>query len=116
MQTAAQARSLTYKRPFLYAKQKEALFNPSRYAIVEASTKSGKTVGCIAWLLEQAIKGKEGQNYWWVAPVYAQAKIAFRRLKRGLPQHVYTPNESELTIILANGAIIWFKGADKPDS
>jgi hypothetical protein len=115
MQTAAQ-KSLTYKRPFLYPKQKAALFNSSRYAIVEASTKSGKTVGCIAWLFEQAVKGKEGQNFWWVAPIYTQAKIAFRRLKRGLPQGVYTANESELTIVLANGAIIWFKGADKPDS
>lgn len=116
MQTAAQARKITYERPFLYPKQKAALFTTARYAIVEASTKSGKTVGCIAWLLEEALKGKAGHNYWWVAPVYAQAKIAFRRFKRGLPQFVFTPNESELTILLANGAVIWFKGADKPDS
>jgi hypothetical protein len=49
-----------------------------------ASVAGGKTVGCILWLLEQAITGKAGRNYWWGAPIYAQAKIAFRRLKRGL--------------------------------
>jgi hypothetical protein len=51
-----------------------------------------------------------------VAPVYIQAKIAFRRLKRALAKGTYAVNETELTITLLNGAIIWFKGADKPDS
>jgi hypothetical protein len=83
---------------------------------VEATTKAGKTVGCIVWLAEQAMAGKAGRNYWWVAPIFAQAKIAFRRLKRGLPAEVYTPNETELTLTLASGAVIWFKGADKADS
>jgi hypothetical protein len=107
---------LVYERPWVYAKQRDAIFNDKRYAFVEASTKTGKTVGCIIWLAEQAMKGKAGQNFWWVAPIFPQAKIAFRRLRRGLPLEIYTANESELTITLANGAIIWFKGADKPDS
>lgn len=93
-----------------------AIFNDARYGVIEASTKSGKTVGCIAWLAEQAMAGQAGRNYWWVAPIYPQAKIAFRRLRRGLPEYVYAANESELTLTLANGALIWFKGADKPDS
>jgi phage FluMu gp28-like protein len=70
----------------------------------------------MVWLAEQAMAGKAGRNYWWVAPIYPQAKIAFRRLRRGLPAEVYTANEAELTLTLANGAIIWFKGADKADS
>lgn len=70
----------------------------------------------MVWLAEQAMQGRPDRNYWWVAPIYPQAKIAFRRLKRGLPSEVYRTNESELTITLANGAVIWFKGADKPDS
>lgn len=70
----------------------------------------------MVWLTEQAMQGKPGRNYWWVAPIYAQAKIAFRRLKRGLPAQVFRSNESELTLTLGNGAVIWFKGADHPDS
>ncbi len=106
----------TYQRPWLYEKQLEAIFHDKRYGMVEASTKAGKTVGCIVWLVEQAVQGKEGHNYWWVAPIFPQAKIAFRRLKRYLPAGTFKSNESELTIKLPNGAIIWFKGADKPDS
>ncbi|WP_020476257.1 terminase family protein [Zavarzinella formosa] len=110
-------RSIEYQRPWLYPKQLEAIFHDKRYGCVEASTKAGKTVGCICWLFEQAaIGGAEGRNFWWVAPIFPQAKIAFRRLKRFLPRHLYAANESELTITLPNGAVIWFKGADKPDS
>jgi hypothetical protein len=107
---------IEYTRPWVYAKQRDAIFHDARYGLIEASTKTGKTVGCIVWICEQAMQGKDGQNFWWVAPIYAQAKIAYRRLKRALPKGLYKPNETELTLTLANGAIIWFKGADKPDS
>jgi len=105
-----------YTRPWLYPKQEAAVFAPARYSVIEASTKSGKTVGCLVWITEQAMEGGVGRNYWWVATVYATAKIAFRRLKRALPPEIYTANESELTVTLANGAVIWFKSAEKPDN
>lgn len=106
-----------YERPWLYDKQTKAIFNDSRYSIIEASTKSGKTVGCIVWILEKAItEGTRGRHYWWVAPVSDQADIAFRRIKDGLSQGDYTANETRKTITLFNGAMIWFKSADKPDS
>ena len=107
---------MTYRRPSLYPKQQAAIFSPDRYGIIEGSTKCGKTVACIAWILERAMGGLRGQAFWWVSPVYSQAKVAFRRLKRGLPDTFYTPNESELTIMLANGTTIWFKSAEKPDT
>ena len=100
----------------MYAKQQAAIWSPARYALIEASTKAGKTWGCIVWLLERAMQGKRGQNFWWVAPVFGQSKIAFRRLKRALPAALFTANESECTIALANGAVIWFKSGENPDS
>ena len=52
--------------------QLDAIFNPkdpygdpARYSCIEASTKSGKTAGCIIWLVEQAFVGKPGWHYWW---------------------------------------------------
>jgi hypothetical protein len=105
-----------YRRPKLYPKQRDAIFCPERYALIEATTKSGKTVGSMAWLLEMALQGTSGSNWWWIAPIFAQAKIPYRRMKRGLPGEVYDSNETELTLTLFNGAILWFKGADKPDS
>jgi hypothetical protein len=107
--------SSEYTRPRLYQKQHDFLFTPARYSITEASTKTGKTVGCIAWLFEQGTAGRDGHNFWWVAPVYKTAKIAYRRMKRAIPRQLYKANESELTLTLKNGAVIWFKGADSPD-
>lgn len=106
-----------YHRPRLTDYQMDALFCSERYAICEATTKSGKTVGCMAWLTEQAwLHGGPGHNFWWVAPIFAQAKIPFRRIKRNMSQGSYVANESELTLTLLNDSVLWFKGADKPDS
>lgn len=105
-----------YERPWMYDLQHEAFFNDARYSIIEASTKAGKTVGAMGWLFEQALFGKDGQNFWWIAPVHSQAKIAYRRMKRGLPDELFEPNESELTITLEHGPVMWFKSGDNPDS
>ena len=106
-----------YQRPYLYPKQEAALFCPERIATIEASTKSGKTVGAIAWIVEEALQGKEGHNYWWVAPGYNQAEIAYRRIKQGLSKGSFTsfdtPTPRIRTII---GTWIWFKSADNPDA
>ena len=115
---------VVYERPPLYRRQRVALFDgldcnekPARIACVEASTKAGKTVGAMAWFFEQAaIGGLPNRNYWWIAPTYAQAKIAFRRLKHGLPRNLYRANDSDLTITLVNGAVMWFKSGEKPDN
>lgn len=110
-------RRVLYQRPYVYPKQEAALFHGARWGVVEASTKSGKTVGCLIWLTERAaLTGREGREYWWVAPIVPQTKIAYRRLKRFLPDWSYESNDTERTITLANGATIWFKSAYDPDS
>jgi phage FluMu gp28-like protein len=108
--------SIHYNRPALANYQIDALFNDARYGIVEASTKAGKTAACLVWIIEQALLGKSGQDFWWICPVYGQARIAFRRLKAGLPRESYTANESELTLTLINGSRIVCKSAEKPDN
>jgi hypothetical protein len=96
--------------------QLASLFCPERYAVVEATSKAGKTVGALAWLTEQAMMGKPGQNTWWIAPIFPQTKVAYRRLKRSLTRGFYEANESELTLTLSNGVRMWFKGSENPDS
>jgi hypothetical protein len=111
------ANAREYRRPKLYDKQRAFLFNPARYSITEASTKTGKTVGCLCWLFEQAAGGGgKGRNYWWVAPTTDVANIAFVRMKRAVPREFYKTNDTHKTMTLTNGAVIWFKGSDKPDS
>lgn len=108
--------------PRLYPKQHAAVFDPHRYSVIEASTKAGKTVGCLTWILSRAWQnGKPGHNRWWVAPTFSVSKIAYRRMKRMMiradPQKtVWDSNESELFISFINQSSVWFKGADKPDS
>ncbi len=106
----------TYNRPWLAPYQRDAIFCPERYAVIEATTKAGKTAGCMVWLTEQAMAGKPGHNFWWVAPIYSQAKVVYRRLKQSLPRDVYSRSDTDQTVTLINGAVIWFKGADHPDS
>ncbi len=108
--------TIRYIRPWLYPKQEAAIFHDKRFGYIEASTKAGKTVGCMLWLIERALLGKAGENRWWVAPVYSQAAIAFRRFKhalRTLPCHVI---ESPMRITLPNGGVLWFKSAEDPDN
>jgi len=62
------------------------------------------------------MNGSPGHSFWWISPVYPQAKVAFRRLKRGINENLYTANESELTITLVNGSVISFRSAEKPDN
>ena len=106
-------------KPKLTDYQEQFLYNPSRFTITEASTKIGKTFAHIYWIYERAHEdwNKPGYNHWWVAPVYSQAQIAFKRLKTKLAHSgVYKINESNLIITCPNGAVIHFKSADKPDN
>jgi hypothetical protein len=106
---------IEYERPPLVEYQKRAFFNDKRYSYIEAMTKSGKTIGAMAWLLEQAMQG-QAINYYWVAPIYPQALIVFERYKRGLPAGIREPLQNPPKIVLPNSHVIWFKGGDEPDS
>ena len=110
------AQRVEYQRPWVADYQREAIWTDKRYSLIEASTKAGKTAGCLMWLLEQAMAGRSGRNYWWVAPVHRQAMIAFRRMKAGIPRGVYTHHDTEQRITLANGAHMWFLSGEKPDN
>lgn len=109
---------LTVKKPNLTSYQKKMLYGEERFTITEASTKVGKTFSHLWWLFELALaSNKEGANFWWVAPVYPQAEIAFNRLRRTIAQYgVFQVNISKLSITCPNGAVIMFKSAEKPDN
>lgn len=106
------------ERPNLTSYQKKMLYGEERFTITEAATKVGKTYSHLWWLFEEAHKAtKSGCNYWWVAPVYNQAEIAFNRLRRVINTFgVYQINLSRLSVTCPNGSIIHFKSAEKPDN
>ena len=120
--------NIDYTRPKLAKYQTDILDAKERFTITEACTKSGKTVSHIVWLFEQALsdrehvneeekQDKEGMEYWWVAPVYSQADIAFKRMQMFISdRNIFTANGSKMTITLSNGAIMRFKSADNADN
>lgn len=115
--TSATPTHIAYTRPWVADYQRQMLDCPARYTVTEASTKAGKTASHIIWLFEQALQGGPGEQFWWVAPVYGQAQIAYDRMKRQVSAPgFFTKNESKLTLTLPTGSVIAFKSADKPDN
>ncbi len=121
-------RPLPFTRLPLYPKQQAIIDDPARFTITEATTKAGKTFSHIEWLLDEAIRTREG-NWWWVATVGDIADIAFRRSEDrllgfidsgGVRKKIAEPipfkiNRTRSTIEVA-GATVWYKSADQPDS
>ena len=84
-----------YQRPKLTSYQRAILDANERYTITAAATKCGKTASHIIWMFEEALKLKENQAVWWIAPVYQQAEIAFRRMKSQVSaKDFFTSNEN----------------------
>lgn len=109
---------LEIEGPDLASYQKDILYCEQRFTITEASTKIGKTFSHSWWLFERAHAdwNEPGYNHWWVAPVYGQAEIAFKRMKALLDLAVYKINETKLTITTPLGTVMAFKSADNPDN
>jgi hypothetical protein len=89
--------------------------SPSRIALAATGTKVGKTLGAAIWLVHYAAT-HPGSLCWWVAPYRRTAKIGFDRCRHLLPEHKRKLNESDLKIILSNGAVIEFRTAEIPDT
>lgn len=110
---------ISIKGPELTSYQKDILHSRARFTITEAGTKTGKTFSHIYWLFKQAHskQARKGFNYWWVAPVYSQAKIAYNRMwNKVAGTKVYKTNKGELSITTPLGTIIHFKTAKDPDN
>lgn len=108
---------INYSRPYVTSYQQEILDCEARFTITAASTKTGKTASHIIWLFEQALNCRQGQSVWWVAPVYQQAEIAFRRMKNQVTdRNFFETNETKLLLTLPTGSRIEFKSGEKPDN
>jgi len=87
----------------------------TRFFVIAAGRRFGKTVLALVWLLAGDITPEDRR--WFIAPTYRQGKmIAWRFLKMMVYDLKCKISESELTVILENGAEIAIKGADKADS
>ena len=97
--------------------QGEIYNDRSRFRVVVAGRRSGKTFGeCLELYTAGVVK--QNARAWYVAPTYRMARdIAWPTLKQIVdPGHLAkSPNESQLRMELVNGSEIALKGADDPD-
>lgn len=104
--------------PFtLSGPQWEVFDSDARFRVLIAGRRFGKThLACVELLTKAA--ARQNANCWYVAPTYRMAKeIAWRQLKGMIPDGwMAASNETELSVLLANGSTIGLRGADKPDS
>jgi hypothetical protein len=89
--------------------------HPSRLYLTDDFIPTHNTVGGMTWLVERGLKGSKGQNRWWVAPVVNQAKIAYKRIKRGMPSDLIRCWETDRIIELPNKGLLHFKSGEDPD-
>jgi hypothetical protein len=101
----------------MYPKQRAAMYEPKRISVIEAGTKCGKTISALEWLLAKALRGDDGESFWWIAPVFGQAEIGYRRMKKNLKPlgGLCSYNQTTMTIILPNKTRILFKSGERSD-
>jgi len=97
--------------------QDDIFFNDSRFRVVVAGRRFGKTFLSTYELLKHALQGNS-RNCWYVAPTYKAAKeIAWNMLVDAIPDgYITKKNETALSINLRNGSTISLKGAEQPDN
>jgi len=103
-------------KKLLKEKQREIFLNKSRFKVVAAGRRFGKSYLSTYIIITKALQ-KQG-NYFFVAPTFSQARqilwdIIKDKTRNGLAKKV---NESRLEIELINGSKIFLKGADRPDT
>jgi hypothetical protein len=97
--------------------QTQIYLDDSRFKVVVAGRRFGKTVLALCILLKKAAN-KPDSICWYTAPTYRQAKqISLKMLQQmAPPDHVISKNETDLTMTFANGSVISLRGADNYDS
>lgn len=101
----------------LHEKQAEVFNDSSRFRVVVAGRRFGKTKLSMLEMMAWAAR-KKSQKVWYVAPTYRMAKqIMWNDLKANIPMEwVSKIRENELSMLLRNNSEISLRGADKPDS
>lgn len=96
--------------------QEEVFSDPSRFKVVAAGRRTGKTHLSAVALIVNALNGKEGKVFY-VAPTQGMARdILWDKLFELAGELIEGSNVNNLTITLSGGNTIYLKGADRPDT
>jgi phage FluMu gp28-like protein len=100
--------------PRLHPGQADIIFDQSRFKVVVAGRRWGKTLTGVLTALECGLNGGVA---WWIAPIYSIAEIGWISLTK-LAQQIpgMTIKNGDRAIITPTGGIIKAKSAQNPDS
>ena len=92
--------------------RKEILSDASRFKVIVAGRRWGKTVLSLMYLLKDEFQ--PGERRWFITPTYRQGKmIVFPVLRQMFNGFIGAKlNESEMSVVFENGAELAVKGAD----
>ena len=100
----------------LHDKQLEVFNDKTRFKVVAAGRRFGKSRLAAWMLLIEALKSKS-KDVFYVAPTYQQAKdILWGLLKELGHEVIAAAHENTSILTLVNGRKIFLKGADRPDT
>lgn len=106
--------SLEFK---LLAWQREVLSDKSRFKIVCAGRRSGKSRLAAIMLLIYGLRCPKGSGVMYIAPTQGQARVIIWELLMELGNEVIASSHvNNMEIKLVNGTYIYIRGADRPDT
>ena len=105
------------KKLQLHEKQWEVFSDSSRFIVLVAGRRFGKTVLALTDIIASAWNNPKTRS-WYVSPTYRQSEmIAWRMLLEMLPKEaIVKKDETRLELLLSNGSEIALKGADNEDA
>lgn len=96
--------------------QEEVMKDPSRFKVIAAGRRCGKSHLAAVSLILSALDGRGGDIFY-VGPTQAQARdVMWNKLFELANEIIESSNINNLEIKLVNGASIKLKGADRPDT
>jgi len=96
--------------------QEEVFKDPSRFKVVGAGRRTGKSHLAAVALIINALNGQDGKVFY-VAPTQGMARdIMWDKLFELAGEIITGSNVNNLTLDIAGGSTIYLKGADRPDT
>ena len=120
MVVQAPTKRVTINLPPLLPWQQKVEDSSARFKVLVVGRRSGKTHYGVYKCIKSALDNP-GRIYWWIAPIYPISDIGWRLLKRIIGQLqaaglTIKVREDPRYVEFSNGASIWVKSADNPES
>lgn len=98
--------------------QVEFLKSDARFKVLACGRRWGKTTACILRVTRALIAAYNSDDdilVWWVAPVYKQSEIGFRKFLETFPEQAVEDTHRSRRVVHTKGGRIEFLSAENPD-